>query len=259
MRVIGGKDYYDSAVAYGIDPGIVFVRNNQILTNGQMERIGRYNGPSVALTHKDDHGSKITYKIKRRVANSPYDHSKNIDGTWYSLRGHSVIFCGKVYTGLEVHEQPNGKASSVHFFWSLDRLQKWAASRNLIAGGVTSYWNRKNNNEDPFNVVKIGEAQTQAMIDYNLAIVAKVNDEVNLHHSKPGWAEAESGWLGNCEGLGAIGFQSAIDPYTAFQELSMWVGGTLATNGPHTVTITDNNIKIAKHGFDKFSFRKPKQ
>ena len=39
----------------------------------------------------------------------------------------------------------------------------------------------------------------------------------------------------------------------------MWVGGTLSSLAPKTVEITDDKIKIAKHGMDHTSFRRPKQ
>jgi hypothetical protein len=48
-----------------------------------------------------------------------------------------------------------------------------------------------------------------------------------------------------------------MDPFTLFQELSMFVGN-LPQPGPPMVQITDPDIKIAKHGFDKWSFRRHK-
>jgi hypothetical protein len=58
--------------------------------------------------------------------------------------------------------------------------------------------------------------------------------------------------------LKGIGFAKAIDPYTAFQELSMWIGGVLGGNSPETVSITDDKVLAESHGFDKESFRGPR-
>ena len=53
-----------------------------------------------------------------------------------------------------------------------------------------------------------------------------------------------------------MNFQVVMNPFQAFQELSMHIGGVVASSGPKTIEITDPKIKIAKHGFDKHSFRK---
>ncbi len=52
-------------------------------------------------------------------------------------------------------------------------------------------------------------------------------------------------------------FQKIVEPYTAFQELSMWVGAQARPERP-IVEISDE-VRLEAHGFDKkFSFRKPK-
>ena len=257
MRIIGGKDYYDSAIAYGIDPGVVFVRDARHLTNGQMDKIGRYSGISLSLTHKDDVDKY--YGARRRVSTSLYDTYRQIDGVYYKLIEHTVIFCGKVYQGIEIHEHKTLTPSLVHFFWSLDKIKKWADQRDLVVGTAVPFWNRKNDNSDPFHVSQVGEDGIRGLIEANVSIAIDTGQkDTTVGRGRIGWSEARSGWIANGTGLSAIGFQSALDPYTAFQELAMWVGGTLATNGPNTVTITDDKVKIAKHGFDKTSFRKPK-
>jgi hypothetical protein len=52
------------------------------------------------------------------------------------------------------------------------------------------------------------------------------------------------------------GFQAIVDPFTAYQEIAMYMGGVLATSGNPMVTLSDKE-RIAKQGFDKWSFRKP--
>ena len=53
-------------------------------------------------------------------------------------------------------------------------------------------------------------------------------------------------------------FQKVIDPYTAWQELNMFLGGVIPRQIPETVDIKDKD-RIAGHGFDKWSFRKHKE
>lgn len=56
--------------------------------------------------------------------------------------------------------------------------------------------------------------------------------------------------------LKKMGFQTAVDPYTAFQEIMMYISGVLGTPSNPMVAVSEKT-KVAKHGFDKWSFRKP--
>ena len=55
--------------------------------------------------------------------------------------------------------------------------------------------------------------------------------------------------------LSTIDFVKIVDPYTAFQELEMYISGVLGIGEPQIVTISDKD-KIEKRGFNKWSFRK---
>ena len=66
-------------------------------------------------------------------------------------------------------------------------------------------------------------------------------------------------WQINGDNLKSIHFFNRIDAWSAFQEISMWVGGILPHPGNPIVEIIDDRIKSHKHGFDKFSFRKQKE
>ena len=49
-------------------------------------------------------------------------------------------------------------------------------------------------------------------------------------------------------------FYKAVDSYSAFQELSMYISGVLGTGNPAMIHI-DDKYRIAGHGFDRFSFK----
>ena len=49
-------------------------------------------------------------------------------------------------------------------------------------------------------------------------------------------------------------FYKIIDPFTAYQELSMYIGGVIALNEPDMVEIDDRNMRNKK-GFDECSFK----
>jgi hypothetical protein len=56
--------------------------------------------------------------------------------------------------------------------------------------------------------------------------------------------------------LNEWGFQKMIDPWTAYQELDMFVGTNLVKQMDPNVHIPDE-IKAESHGFNKWSFRRP--
>lgn len=55
--------------------------------------------------------------------------------------------------------------------------------------------------------------------------------------------------------LKELGFYQVKQPFEAFQELSMFLGGVMGTGDRPMVQLTDKEVH-AKHGFDKWSFRK---
>jgi len=54
------------------------------------------------------------------------------------------------------------------------------------------------------------------------------------------------------------GFASLVDPYTAYQEISMYLGNQMAIQMNPNVKRTDNDIRDSK-GFDNWSFRRHKK
>ena len=59
--------------------------------------------------------------------------------------------------------------------------------------------------------------------------------------------------------LKRLGFASVIDPYTAVQELQMFIGNQLAHDGHPEMPVGSDKVIAESKGFDKYSFRKPKQ
>jgi hypothetical protein len=261
MRIVGGKDYYDSASAYGIDPGITFVRDNRVVTRGDAEKMGTWSASILTLSENIEKPQDPP-KGWRCPSVSSYrtmwDKNDKLYGDEYTIEGHAVLFCGKVYKGftVRIRDGRNYLEKEVVNFWTASRLEKWAAEKNLIAS--PGQYGHKTL-EDLFKVGEIGsDSRIQTHIEMGIAIAWKKEPEVHSNgpYNSDDYKALDSGWRINCDGLKSIGFQSAVDPVTAFQELSMWVGGTLSSKGPNTVEITDDKIKLAKHGMDKWSFRK---
>jgi hypothetical protein len=256
MRIIGGNDYYDSASAYGIDPGIVFVRKEFRLTNGDLDRIGRYRTKEFYIRPNDGEVASFNTEQKYRMG--------QIGKQKVSVLNPILIFCGKVYNGLFVTITEGSGVHEVkteHRFWKADKFNAFLEEHNWIVGAF-HLWHERGYTylEEKFAVRDVTDDALQALIEKKIVIVQPKGQPPAAEYQyrgRAGWLEADSDWVANGDSLKDWDFQKAVDPVTAFQEISQWVGGTLsATNGPNTVEITDDKIKIAKHGMDHWSFRK---
>jgi len=61
-------------------------------------------------------------------------------------------------------------------------------------------------------------------------------------------------WIETNPRLKDFDFNKIIDPYTAFQEISMFIGGALSKPERPMLVISDE-IKAAQHGYDQYSFK----
>lgn len=225
MKIYGGHDYYDSVLGYGADPTVVMVRSNK----------------HVELPK----GVSIPHLFDIELWNDRFNTGR--------IRHIKVVFCSKVYAGIEISAIPRN-----HYFWSAEKLWAWfeaekKAKREKLLLRLNAHWRdykKKYKVEDYFSVVDAPEKLRDYMITNRYAILLDEEDKYNRR---------ERNIRMNPDDLRRVEFMKAVDPYTAFQELSMWVGGVLAGESPKTVTIKDNNVLIENHGFDKvFSFRGPR-
>lgn len=256
MRIIGGKDYYDGAAAYGIDPGIVFVRKEVRLTNADMDRIGRY--ASQAWSLRPDTDEEPSYKVSNQWRMGNFAPGLNVKAT-----APILIFCGKVYSGVFVTiTEGTGihEVKTEHRFWNAEKFDAflkergWRTSSSLYYGehGYTKL-------EEKFAAVDLKDDALQCVLEKQIVCVTPKQLPLDLnrpyYRSRAGWLEQPSDYVANTDTLKDWDFQKAFDPVAAFQEISQWVGGALASHGPNIIEIQDDVIKAHKAGFDKWSFR----
>lgn len=215
MRIFGGHDYYDCGLSLGIDPTIVMVREK-----------------SKSIPVKD-------------VCDSLLGTEMRVLPSHAMIERVSVVFCGKLYRGALVSRQ----YGVTQTFWSAKKLREFAEEEKNGKIGIYSSWyslkkEKKPTVEDYFTVVDTPDNVRRYMIDHKFAIL--VQREENRY---------DPCFEVNPTGLKKLGFAKALDPYTAFQELSMWIGGILGGTSPEIVSITDDKVLIENHGFDKHSFR----
>lgn len=223
MRIYGGHDYYDCALSLGIDPTIVLLR-----------------GKSKSIPVKDVGGSLLGGGEMTLLPSQSL------------VERISVVFCNKVYRGARASHARLGEKDQ--YFWNASKLRAYAAEvKNGKIGIRSSWYSRRREKtmtlEEYFAPVQVPEVVCRYMIQNKISIM--VERERDRYH--------ERYFQLNSTGLKQIGFMKALDPYTAFQELSMWIGGVLGGTSPEIVEIKDDRVLIENHGFDnRFSFRGPR-
>lgn len=215
MRIVGGRDYYDGAMAYGQDQTVVFVRHkDKTIPSDEL--------PLVNLRYK------------------PYD-----------ICVINVYFAGKLYVGLRTpHFETRYTYAGMgkyHYFWDaksfLEYMKKSAplVNFNLNETSVHDFFNN-NGKED----------HRDLLIKKRITIAYFILSGHGLRYNL-----SENVWNIDSFDLKSIEFAKVKDPFTAFQEIAMWISGVLPMEPPNMVKIVDEDIRIAKRGFDpKTSFRK---
>lgn len=232
MRIIGGHDYYDSALAYGQDSDVIFVRNTKVFKASETPLYACYPSKLVGDNYFEIPGlGKVEF------------------------RAISVYIADRHYGGVSINQFDQ----IIETFWNYDRFMSWAMANKISINTTVPrqyVWEPKSEIKDAFLNLKswfiphlATDVQREWLISNNIAIA--------VWHDKYSWHTTGS-WYCNSPNLKGLGFAKAVDPYTLFQELSMWVGGILPQAGNEMVEITDQKIKAHKAGFDKWSFRRHK-
>ena len=253
MRIIGGHDYYDSAMALGHDPDVVFVRPKAALLDG---KAAAQAGLPQSRTHyllEPETGGGRRWSLSDV---SLLTRTERLD-----LRYATAFFCGHVYTGLEAKVQvlrdglPTG-TEQTEFLWDWEAAKQWASThkvRLLIDDG--SWDRRKPDNASYFVRHPLPKEALARTVERRICVATLLSGGRRSYGKQ---AEQPS-WRLNGDDLGSMQFWKVFDPYTAFQELEMWVGGVLPRPGNPLVHITDDKVRIHKAGFDvRTSFRNVK-
>lgn len=236
MRVISNfHDYYDSAQAYGHDTTIVYQRKMVEYPN-----IG--NAPPVIreLHKRARKSNREAENIFSWISRGSLASVLNSKKVRYDVGSGRVVFCGKNYMYYKFTYVNTGEITPTEtYFYTLDSMIDFCDKNGINIDEGVDKWTRSTSKqiitESFANVSKI---DVNWLIE-NKVICAKIskNEVVINPQLKP------------------LQFFRAVGPYEAYGELDMWICGTLAYPQNEMVMLDDKSM-IAKHGFDKWSFRK---
>jgi hypothetical protein len=270
MRLIGGHDYYDSGLAWGQDGTLIFLRNEGRKEQGDdLEEVTGIESRVCSADFRNPEARKSNRYHSSYSSRHAFSTLKRKNDIFTFMPAH-VILCGVLYSGILAKKQERLKYTfedEHRWLWTPDAVRAYATEQELDLNegqvGTAMRWKMRQASSEKINIevqplskwmepVKL-EGKAMAYIIENRITIATRNPAIYRTSSDPRWDVDQ-------DTLGAMEFAKMVDPYTAFQEISMWLGGVLPRQAPDIVEITDDRIKIEKHGFHHpTSFRKSKQ
>jgi hypothetical protein len=229
MRIIGGRDYYDSVLQFGRDEKVVLIRPKDLRIDN--EKVEKRYGLTVDTQSFDPYSLSNGSPIRR-------------------MRPITVVFCGNVYRELRLEIE--GHRTDPYHGYTHRQTTVWSDSELEDVA-------RKYKTEPPRRQRRYREAQKPyfGAEKVSEATMAKlIDDKISIMVSELDWYVQTPHWRVNPDILKDVEFYRVMPPFIAHQELSMWVGGVLGAPQNPMVAISDED-RIAKHGFDEWSFRKP--
>lgn len=240
MRVISKEeDYYDGVQAIAMDKSVVYKRDRRSVDYNEVPHYEKM------IYMKDIQRTLKKEKKPRDIAN-PYE-MVNVMPFW-------VIFCGRLYFGAKVSiPQEKDRSKKVKFFYDPEELGEFM-EENTVYKSIDNKIHNSINRRRVWGVVPLMEQMDQNGSERFWNELA--NKQIVVAAGYPGIerkAEFEVNPL-----LKEYGFYQVRDSWTAFQEISQWVGGVIPEQENETVDVSDNELKQAK-GFDGWSFRRMPQ
>jgi hypothetical protein len=234
MRIISDfHDYYDSVQKYQDDhESCVFFNRKQ-----QEYSIDRV---------KDFQKSNLIYKIYERFYGfvtkaglfdldragiSLLDKNTKKNYSKLSIHKSFVCFCGKGYRGLEVTKSGYEGTNFLCHVYSAEDLEKIMDQNEVV-------YKDKKSQQNAVNYFKPVELDQDFLIENKITSFVINDSQLVINPRLKRWE-----------------FQKVLDPFSAYQELDMWMSGVLSY--PQNIMIeVSNESKIEKGGFDrKISFR----
>jgi hypothetical protein len=238
MRIFSKfHDYYDTSLKFGIDPTIIYERKEEDITE---------------FISKQPKIEGLLNKIKKDIFDPSYHNftSFNVFDWYYNylrsldiLSKIVILFCGKVYFCYNILVTEKEK---IYPFYP-------KTTQNIIYtfNDIIKYNKKEINNKDTNKIKSLFEKQGMKS-DIAFKLHFELDSPIIMINSG-----ARITTIIKNPNLKNIEFYRMIDPPTAFQELSMFIGGIMGGKSPAMIEVSDKD-RIAKHGFDKYSFRKEK-
>jgi hypothetical protein len=165
----------------------------------------------------------------------------------------AIVFCGKTYRAvrIDVNAADHTASKPTRCFYDSESASEYLRQFGMVFDnrekrpGWRSLFTRPSVVE--YLETPVNDHYAQFVLENRLPIVG-------LNYPERELFSKERPAVKNCI-LNKAEFYRVFDAHTAFQELSMYVGGVLPQQSAMVATVSDKD-RIAQRGFDKWSFRK---
>lgn len=265
MRIVSKyHDYYDSVMGHGQDQGTVYLRREEAVTDKDL--LKRLITETVSKWDRRYHEYKDIPAVLIPPSFSgdsvPVEHP---DILKLDFDAGFVLFCGKIYRYIEVQVHPRATVADpfatmkADFFYDLNDFVTFLQSCGKL---VKDIYRRKYFGLDPVSSLRFersveaflssqGTDELEELLVKHRVVTARRLWDRDLV-SRRGYFWATDAPLKD------VKFFKVKDPYTAFQELDMYISGVLGQQAKEVINISDKD-RIVQHGFDNSSFRKEPQ
>lgn len=243
MKIISDfHDYYDGCMSLGIDPKCIYIRKSKLFREDE-----KWPVDIEAYSPQGRWGHRPFYR--------PYG---------------AIWFCNKIYPYIVFELEDKATGINIEIFCydigQVEHLISGMSKKDAESFRSTkpgSRYDRKRHRskmdifEDLLKNGKVAYAQ-EKIIDILCETgvpVLRIHESGNdgFHNIVEGENVRGKSLTFNPK-LTAIQFYRAVDPFTAWQELSMFISGVMGGQAPPMIEISDR-IRKEKHGFNEDSFR----
>lgn len=241
MRIISKhRDYYDSVMAYGHDDQFIYMRNTQEVKYDYPENI----------------------KLKELCADVPGEY---VAGRYHSklpsvqLKFHIIGFCGKIFPCIEFETRVNRSLHSIYKTHHVYTYEAFCKGLAEYQGCGAELVDSLNAGEDVrikrFFSKWSGYSGFSELFSYLNVPIFQFYVSRGLYDPYYGIGRNERKLkVSTNPNLSDFGFVRVADPYIAFQEIEMFIGGVLGVASQNIIEVSDECKRDAK-GFDKRSFK----
>jgi len=250
MRILSKfHDYYDGVMAHGMDKELVYVREQKVrqvdeehvsfFENVNEWMFGCPNGytiePGVVLFC----GKQFPFF---RLIFNEFDMSRSKPITMYPYDVKNTdMFANQTYTKYMLDQYYGTNLTGKNRIYKKSRsMRKRTTYREKIEKFFTSV---------PFKQRNVDEFH---YIEKSPVIIIEENHTKGFDLGGFGYSKIIT--INPC--LRDVEFYKVVHAFTAFQEISMFLGGVLGVGTPKMVAVSDI-VRAHKHGMDKTSFRMP--
>lgn len=191
------------------------------------------------------------YNRSQKQLNLSRKEDKEIDNSWFEKSNNKykfnfyefiIGFCGEIYPMIIVEKRSNfGNLCEVDYLYSFQEYSDYIKNNEIK---FKYFWFRRLSNPNEYfnkeNWKFLKELFRKYHVPCFLIKYRFYKEERLILNPK----------------LKDYRFMKIKDPYTAFQEIHMYLSGVLGNKEKETTSISDKD-KIKQKGFDKWSFRKP--